>query len=65
MTDNVSALQRVALSVPDACKVSGVGRTKLFEAIRSGKLVARKNGKRTLILHQDLLKFLEDLPKTA
>jgi excisionase family DNA binding protein len=42
--------------------MAGIGRTKIYEAISSGELVARKCGKRTLILRTDLQEFLSDLP---
>lgn len=53
---------QMAFSVPAACKVAGVGRTKLYEAIQSGALRARKNGAKNLILREDLQRWLESLP---
>jgi hypothetical protein len=51
-----------ALSIADVCRESGLGRTLIFAEIRAGKLVARKCGRRTLILKEDLLKWLQTLP---
>ena len=42
-----------ALSIADVCRESGLGRTLIFSEIRAGKLVARKCGRRTLILKED------------
>jgi excisionase family DNA binding protein len=53
---------QMAFSVPAACKVAGVGRTKIYEAISSGALRARKNGAKNLILREDLQRWLESLP---
>lgn len=39
----------LAYSVADACKVSSIGRTRLYQLIAEGRLEARKIGKRTLI----------------
>jgi excisionase family DNA binding protein len=50
------------LSVLEACRVAGIGRTKIYEAISAGRLKARKFGKRTLILRTDLREFLANLP---
>jgi excisionase family DNA binding protein len=50
------------LSVDQACAVAGFGRTSLYEAIASGKLISRRLGKRRLILRSDLMKFLSELP---
>jgi hypothetical protein len=42
---------------------SGVStRRKLYEALNSGALKARKDGKRTLILDDDLRAWLQSLP---
>ena len=54
--------EKEGLSVPEASHVSGIGRTKLYEAIGAGQLEARKYGKRTLILRDDLRRFLTSLP---
>ncbi|MEP0390752.1 MAG: helix-turn-helix domain-containing protein [Erythrobacter sp.] len=39
----------LAYSVADACRVSSIGRTRLYSLIKEGRLEARKIGKRTLI----------------
>jgi excisionase family DNA binding protein len=48
--------------IEEAAKVSGVGRTLIFEAIKNGALRARKAGRRTLILQTDLEAWLHSLP---
>lgn len=55
-------LPREGYSVADASNVTGIGRTKIYEAIAKGHLTARKVGKRTIILRGDLHSFLEGLP---
>ena len=56
-------LQVQGLTLAEASVVSGIGRTKLYEAISNGQLTARKFGNRTIILRDDLLKFLASLPE--
>jgi hypothetical protein len=41
----------------------GLNTAGIYELIRSGRLVARKFNKRTLILERDLEAFIESLPK--
>jgi len=55
------ATQR-AMSVAQFCQVYNVGRTKAYEEIGSGRLRARKNGKRTIIIEDDAEDWLQHLP---
>ena len=52
----------LAHSIAETCSIVGLGRTSLYEAIRSGALPAVKHGRRTLILRSDLLQWMESLP---
>jgi excisionase family DNA binding protein len=65
MNDNALKLQREGLSISEACAVAGIGRTKIYQAITDGNLKARKCGKRTLILRDELRDFLASLPNAA
>lgn len=59
---NLSFEQKLSFTIEQAVKATGIGRTTIFAAIKSGRLVARKNGRRTLIASGDLQKFLASLP---
>jgi excisionase family DNA binding protein len=59
------AFEKHALTIHEACSYSGIGKTKIYEAINAGKLKARKVGKRTLILSDELREFLSSLPLMA
>jgi excisionase family DNA binding protein len=60
-----SAFQREGLSILEACAMAGIGRTKIYQAITDGSLKARKCGKRTLILRDELRHFLASLPNAV
>ncbi len=53
---------KFGLSIEESCQASGIGRTKLYEAIGSGQLIAKKAGRRTIILPKHLAEYLENLP---
>lgn len=54
----------LAYTVNQACDLTGIGRTKLYEAISSGSLRTKKLGKKRIILSADLHDWLEDLPSS-
>jgi excisionase family DNA binding protein len=53
---------RLAISVVDAARLTGLGRTSIYAAIATGALTSRKFGRRTLILRDDLRAWVEGLP---
>lgn len=60
MKKGVKALQ-ISYSIKEACTLTGIGQTKLYEAINKGLLHAKKYGRRTIILREDLELFLSNL----
>src|SRR5689334_9591729 len=52
---------KLAYSIPETLRRVPVGRSFVYKAIRTGDLVARKCGRRTLILAEDLKRWLENL----
>jgi hypothetical protein len=57
------ALQR-AMSIRAFCENYGLGRTATYSEIRSGRLRARKVGRRTIITTDDAEEWLNCLPAT-
>jgi excisionase family DNA binding protein len=55
----------ISVTVPEAVKLTGIGRTSLYYLMRDGKLPRRKCGAKTLILVSDLQRFVESLSEAA
>lgn len=49
----------LAYSVADACRVSTLCKSQIYNLIRAGRLEARKLGRRTLIPAQSLRALIE------
>lgn len=52
----------IAHTIADAVKISGIGRTSLYELIGTGRIEARKAGNRTLIPAESLRSYIASLP---
>lgn len=55
--------QPLALTTAEAARSLGIGKTKLFQLIGSGELLAIRLGGRTLIRRDDLEAFTAQLPR--
>ena len=53
--------EKLAYSIMGASKATDVGRTKLYEEIKEARLRSVKVGRRTLILAEDLRRWLDSL----
>jgi excisionase family DNA binding protein len=51
--------QRLTCTIAEACEVTGLGRTKLYELIGDGLLAATTVGRRRLVMVQSLLSLIE------
>jgi excisionase family DNA binding protein len=52
-------IEPLAYSISEACRVSSLGRTRLYQLIGEGRLEVRKIGKRTLIPAASLRALIE------
>ncbi|HEV2123451.1 MAG TPA: helix-turn-helix domain-containing protein [Chloroflexota bacterium] len=52
----------IAVTIPEAVKLSGMSRSSLYEALKRQDLSAKKAGRRTLISFADLQAYLASLP---
>jgi excisionase family DNA binding protein len=54
---------RLAVGIMEAARLAGVGRSTIYQSISAGDLAARKAGRRTLILRDDLEAWLNSFPR--
>jgi excisionase family DNA binding protein len=50
------------LSILDAARIAGIGRSTIYDELAAGRLVARKCGSRTLIPASALSEWMANLP---
>ena len=62
---DVPLKDKLSLSPEEASALSGIGLTSIREAVKDAKLAARKHGKRTIILPEDLKTWLARLPQAG
>jgi hypothetical protein len=55
-------MSRTAHTIDQLIDEGTLNRTAIFKAISDGKLLARKLGRRTIILDEDYRAFLRSLP---
>ena len=51
--------QKITCTINEACQVTGLGRTKLYELIGDGHLATTTVGRRRLVVVRSLLSLLE------
>ncbi len=52
----------IAVTIPEAVKLSGISRSAIYLALKKQQLVARKAGRRTLIPFAELEAYVASLP---
>ena len=52
-------MERLTLTVDEAAKVLGIGRTSAYEGVRAGQIPSIRVGRRRLVPRAALLKLLE------
>jgi hypothetical protein len=62
--DNGTATQipRISLTPDEAAVSTGFSRTRIFKAIRDNRLIARGDGKATIIEVEELARWVRSLP---
>jgi excisionase family DNA binding protein len=65
MTTAPQLLGRTAFSVTEVCARTNIGRDTIYTAIQTGKLIARKVGRRMIVTERALERYLEGLPRAG
>lgn len=52
----------LAVTIIEAARRSGVGRSSIYQAVNRGELKLKKSGRRSLILVEDLKVWVNALP---
>ena len=60
MTEHINEL-KISYTIGEVTKITGLGRTRLYEELNSGRLKGVKAGRRTLIPHISIQQWLENL----
>lgn len=55
----------IALSIKEACRLSSLSRTKLYELMKSNVIPSYKAGRRRLVLPHELQEALKSLPRAG
>jgi excisionase family DNA binding protein len=58
-------VEKLAYRIPEVSEETGLSPADIYRAIRDGELVARKRGRATLVLRDDLVAFLSALERKA
>jgi excisionase family DNA binding protein len=57
--DNQSTLRPISVGIPEACRLTGIGRSKLYELIAAGEIDIVKIGAITLVPMSSLEQLIE------
>jgi hypothetical protein len=60
--DTALPVARISLTPDEAAASTGFSRTRIFGAIRDGKLIARGDGKATVIEVEELTRWVRSMP---
>ena len=62
---DTESLEPLVVSVQEAERITGHGKTRLYEELAKGNIIAKKSGTRTLIIFDSLRKYIKALPNAT
>lgn len=57
--DQNTRIVPIAYRIPEACRVVGIGKSKLYELAAEGKIRFTRIGKRTVVTHAELQRLID------
>jgi excisionase family DNA binding protein len=60
-----SQIEPLAVTIPQACRLTGLARSSIYREIGAGRIRIAKAGKRTLVPLASLRAWLASLPQSA
>jgi len=57
-SDTASSFVPLSVRIPEACRLTGIGRSKLYELIKAGEIETIKVGAMTLVPMDGLAAFI-------
>jgi hypothetical protein len=61
-TEKGLQMNRISYQLPEAARIAGVSRTRIFDAVRKQELTIRKAGRASIVTHDDLLAWIRSVP---
>ena len=55
----------ILISVADACRALGIGKSSFYEAVSRGEIALKKFGKKSLVAQADLVAWADRLPNSS
>lgn len=55
----------LAYSIAEACRKGGFSRSYAYAEVKAGRLKVKKAGRRSLVLADELARYLENLPEAV
>ncbi|GGJ10855.1 helix-turn-helix domain-containing protein [Neoroseomonas lacus] len=55
--------ETLAVSISEACRIVGIGRSTLYEALARGEIEAAQAGRRTIVIVESLRRYVAALPR--
>lgn len=63
MSDPFASPPMKALSIRQVLDITGISRPTFYNHVKAGRIVARKLGRRTIVMAADLERYLNSLPR--